>query len=85
MSNPLPSVVPMLAYEDGVAALEWLARAFGFRERTRSTDANGRLTHGEMDAGSGVIMLAVPRLTMKVPNNMASIVRLLVSGCLSRG
>ena len=60
MSNPLPSVVPMLAYEDGVAALEWLARAFDFHERTRSTDSNGRLMHGEMDAGEGVIMLASP-------------------------
>ncbi len=50
----------MLAYEDGPAALEWLAKAFGFRERTRMTDASGRLTHGEMDAGDGLIMLATP-------------------------
>jgi PhnB protein len=50
----------MLAYEDGPAALDWLAKAFGFRERTRMTDASGRLTHGEMDAGDGLIMLATP-------------------------
>jgi uncharacterized glyoxalase superfamily protein PhnB len=30
-----PTVIPMLTYEDGVAALEWLARAFGFRELTK--------------------------------------------------
>jgi uncharacterized glyoxalase superfamily protein PhnB len=53
-----PSVVPMLSYEDGIAALEWLARAFGFREITRLMGPNGRLAHGEMEAGSGLIMLA---------------------------
>jgi uncharacterized glyoxalase superfamily protein PhnB len=55
-----PDVIPMIAYEDGPAALEWLARAFGFKERTRMTDDRGRLTHAEMEAGSGLIMLATP-------------------------
>lgn len=55
----VPDVVPMLAYEDGAAALDWLARAFGFRERTRMM-AEGRLSHGEMETGSGLIMLASP-------------------------
>lgn len=54
-----PDVVPMLAYADGVAALEWLAQAFGFRERARALQG-GRLSHGEMETGSGVIMLATP-------------------------
>ncbi len=60
MANELPSVIPMLSYEDGVAALEWLAKAFGFRERTRLQAPDGRLTHAEMTAGDGVIMLATP-------------------------
>jgi uncharacterized glyoxalase superfamily protein PhnB len=60
MAAPDPDVVPMLAYEDGPAALDWLARAFGFRERTRLTDAVGRLSYGEMEAGEGLIMLASP-------------------------
>jgi len=50
----------MLAYADGVAAMDWLARAFGFIERTRMICANGRLAHGEMEAGNGIIMLATP-------------------------
>jgi PhnB protein len=50
----------MIAYEDGVAALEWLARAFGFRERARMLGKDGRLAHGEMEAGDGLIMLATP-------------------------
>lgn len=56
----LPSVIPMISYEDGIAALDWLATAFGFREETRMTGKDGRLSHGEMTAGDGVIMLATP-------------------------
>src|SRR5262245_20098020 len=55
-----PSVIPMISYEDGVRALEWLANAFGFRETARFTAPDGRLSHGEMRAGDGLIMLASP-------------------------
>jgi PhnB protein len=55
-----PAVIPMIAYENGPAAMDWLARAFGFRERVRLLGENGRLSHGEMDAGDGMIMLATP-------------------------
>lgn len=54
-----PAVIPMIAYEDGPKAMDWLAKAFGFRERDRRVE-NGRLTHGEMEAGGGVIMMATP-------------------------
>lgn len=40
--------------------MDWLAKAFGFRERKRMLDTAGRLTHGEMDTGGGLIMLATP-------------------------
>jgi PhnB protein len=53
-------VVPMLAYADGPAAMDWLARAFGFRECTRMIGTNGQLSHGEMDTGGGIIMMATP-------------------------
>lgn len=55
-----PSVIPMISYEDGIGALEWLASAFGFRETARLTTPDGRLSHGEMRAGGGLIMLASP-------------------------
>lgn len=55
-----PGVIPMIAYENGPAAMDWLARAFGFQERARMLGEGGRLTHGEMDTGEGVIMLATP-------------------------
>ena len=60
MEPTYPDVIPMIAYEDGPRAMDWLATAFGFRERARMTGADGRLSHGEMEAGEGVIMLATP-------------------------
>jgi uncharacterized glyoxalase superfamily protein PhnB len=60
-------VTPMLAYEDGAAALDWLSRVFGFKERTRMQDKSGRLTHGEMETGHGVIMLASPTADYQGP------------------
>src|SRR4051794_5827785 len=52
-------VVPMLSYEDGAAAIEFLTRAFGFSERTR-IEEGGRITHAELALGDGMIMLANP-------------------------
>jgi PhnB protein len=69
MGDRYPDLVPMIAYEDGVAALDWLARAFGFHERARMTDDAGRLSHGEMQVGEGVIMLATPTPDYQGPNH----------------
>ena len=60
MTDQYPAVIPMIAYENGAAAMDWLSRAFGFRERTRMLGQDGRLSHGEMEAGDGLIMLATP-------------------------
>ncbi len=60
MSTTDQTVIPMIAYEDGVAALEWLVKAFGFREVARICDENGRLTHGELAISDGRIMIASP-------------------------
>jgi PhnB protein len=62
-----PGVIPMLAYEDGFAALDRLAMAFGFRERKRMAGPDGRLAHGEMEAGGGLIMLASPTPDYECP------------------
>jgi uncharacterized glyoxalase superfamily protein PhnB len=60
MATNYPDVIPMIAYEDGPKAMDWLSSAFGFKERARMLDKDGRLSHGEMQAGDGVIMLATP-------------------------
>jgi uncharacterized glyoxalase superfamily protein PhnB len=67
MPNEFSGVIPMMAYEDGIAALEWLAAAFGFRERKRLVEPDGRLSHAEMEAGSGVIMLGTPNPEYESP------------------
>ena len=63
----IPAVVPMISYEDGIAALEWLRSAFGFRETARLTTPDGKLSHGEMEAGNGLIMLASPTPEYRSP------------------
>jgi uncharacterized glyoxalase superfamily protein PhnB len=59
----------MLSYEDGIAALDWLRRAFGFRERVRLVTPDGTLSHGEMEAGAGLIMLASPTPEYRSPKH----------------
>ena len=39
------------AYEDGNAMLDWLTRVFGFRERSRYVDNDGRVRQAEMRIG----------------------------------
>jgi uncharacterized glyoxalase superfamily protein PhnB len=53
-----PEIIPMLTYENGVAAMEWLCRVFGFTEKTKWLDGEGKLSHGEISMGRGMIMLA---------------------------
>src|SRR4030095_16720405 len=62
-------VIPTLAYENGVAALEWLAAAFGFREVARQIAKDGTLSHGEMECGGGRIMLATPTPDYESPRH----------------
>lgn len=69
MANPYPPIIPMLAYEDGVKAMEWLSRVFGFTEQTKWLDDNGRLTHGELAMGKGIIMLAEPSPDYQSPRH----------------
>lgn len=55
-----PTIIPMMAYADGPAAMDWLAEVFGFVETKRWLADDGHLEHGEMESGGGVIMLATP-------------------------
>jgi uncharacterized glyoxalase superfamily protein PhnB len=60
MSNTIQTIIPMLAYEDGIAAMDWLCHVFGFSERSRMLDEKGRLAHGELVLGDGIVMLSSP-------------------------
>jgi uncharacterized glyoxalase superfamily protein PhnB len=64
----LPTVVPMIAYRDASAALDWLAKAFGFHERNRIVMPDGSIGHAEMQVGDGgLIMLAEPAPSYQGP------------------
>ncbi len=69
MIEKYPSVIPMIAYEDGIAALDWLSKAFGFHERTRILAAGGSLAHAEIEVGDGMIMLATPTPDYRSPKH----------------
>src|ERR1700739_1491506 len=68
MADEDPGVIPMFSYENCVAALDWLARAFGFRERTRVPEHDGRIGHAEMETDQGVIMLASGTIGYESPS-----------------
>jgi len=53
-------IIPMVDYEDGIKAMEWLTNAFGFREKTRHLAPDGSLSHGEIELSGSIIMLASP-------------------------
>lgn len=54
------SIVPYLHYEDGGAAIDFLCRAFGFRERMATRRGDGTLMHGELELGGSRLMLGTP-------------------------
>ena len=47
------TVTPYLLYEDAGAAIGWLEKAFGFREKERVEGPGGAVAHAELDVGDG--------------------------------
>ena len=53
--------VPFIGYEDAASAIEWLERAFGFREeRDQRHEEGGRITHAELRLDGATIYVASP-------------------------
>ncbi len=53
-------IIPHLAYEDPLAAIEWLERAFGFVEREGARVTTPHSVFTSMDTAGGGIMLGSP-------------------------
>lgn len=53
-----PRVSPAIFYDDALAAIDWLCRAFDFEVRLKVLASNGQLAHSELIYGGGVIMVA---------------------------
>ena len=63
------SVYPILRYADAKAAIDFLTTAFGFTERLRMPDEEGRVTHAEVELGDGVVMFGTPE-SHKTPKEL---------------
>jgi uncharacterized glyoxalase superfamily protein PhnB len=54
-------IVPFIGYEDAAGAIEFLERAFGFREhRAERHEDDGTITHAELELEGATIYLATP-------------------------
>ena len=70
------NTIPFLSYEDAPAALDWLAKAFGFERSEVHERENGTGAHAEMRFADGMIMLgsAGPNdLGMKTPRELGAV------------
>ena len=68
--DDMPRITTMLYYENVAAALDWLAKAFGFRERMRMPGPDGSIMHAEMALADGVIMLGRPDGAYRNPKRL---------------
>jgi PhnB protein len=66
-------ITPYLLYEDVSGALDWLAKAFGFRERLRFEDEEGTVNHAEMRLGGESIMLGDPGPDYRNPKRLGQV------------
>jgi uncharacterized glyoxalase superfamily protein PhnB len=60
-ANPpdnMPRITPNVFYDDPAAALEWLAKAFGFETRMSMPGADGGVMHAEMQVADSVVMMS---------------------------
>ncbi len=69
----MPGVIPMLSYEDVARAADWIEQAFGFHETGRWADADGRVTHLNMELDGGMVMLGYPSPDYQSPRHHAEV------------
>ena len=69
-----PRVVPHLIYDDPGAAIEWLTRAFGLRERreARHLSADGAVERTQMEVVDSILTLGLPSVHGGSPGQDAS-------------
>jgi len=78
-SVPPGGVIPFLVYDDVPRAIEWLAGAFGFRERLRTPpEEDGSIHLAQVFAGQGSVMLRTHNATDRVQPNLDPAPSLLV-------
>ena len=69
--KPTQPIIPYLYYEDVAAALQWLAKAFGFREYgAKMSRPGGGIYHAAMDLDDGIVMMGCPGPGYKSPKRL---------------
>ena len=69
-------IVPMIAYEDTAAAIDWLVDAFGFTEHgERYVMEDGTIGHAELELDGEIVMLATPNRDYQSPRTDTGKVR----------
>jgi PhnB protein len=66
----MTKIVPYLLYKDCEAALDWLARAFGFEEVLRYTGEAGYVNHAEMHLDGVPIYMGNPGEGYRNPKDL---------------
>lgn len=66
----MQAIIPMIAYEDAGAAMDWLCQAFGFEERDRYVQ-DGVVIHGALVREGGVVFCATPSPDYQGPKRHA--------------
>jgi uncharacterized glyoxalase superfamily protein PhnB len=72
MPDGYPTLCPYLYYADVSAAMEFLEKAFGFKEKMLQQDQDGTIRHAEMQFGDAVVMMGAPP-GYKNPNQLGHV------------
>ena len=62
-----PRIAPAVFYDDAAAAIDWLARAFGFAVQEKVEDDRGRVVHSQLVLGGGLVMVGQAGLSPDRP------------------
>jgi uncharacterized glyoxalase superfamily protein PhnB len=54
-------MIPFIRYDDALAAIEWLRKAFGFEEKMVVPGDGGTIDHAELTLGRGLVMVGSMR------------------------
>ncbi|HVH04671.1 MAG TPA: VOC family protein [Myxococcota bacterium] len=65
-----PRIAPYLYYRDVAAALTWLSRAYGFKEKVRMPGPDGGIMHAEMELQDGIVMMGCPSPNYRNPKTL---------------
>jgi uncharacterized glyoxalase superfamily protein PhnB len=52
------TLIPCLRYRDAPAAIDWLAKVFGFEKQLVVPNSDGTIAHAQLGFGNGMIMVA---------------------------